>query len=49
MSKLSSELLVESYLKAKELNLSPDFISLLEQEIERRNLFRHSSLESAQL
>lgn len=38
MSNLSSELLVESYYKAKELKLSSDFISLLESEIRRRSL-----------
>lgn len=38
MSKMSSELLIESYLKAKELNLCPEFISLLEAEIRKRSL-----------
>jgi len=38
MSKMSSELLMESYFKAKELNLSADFIYLLETEIRKRSL-----------
>lgn len=38
MSKLSSELLLESYIKAKVLKLCPDFILLLECEIKRRSL-----------
>ncbi|TWE02469.1 developmental checkpoint coupling sporulation initiation to replication initiation [Neobacillus bataviensis] len=39
MRKLSDELLIESYFKARELNLSPEFISLIESEIHRRSLF----------
>ncbi|AGX05599.1 MULTISPECIES: sporulation histidine kinase inhibitor Sda [Bacillaceae] len=38
MRKLSDELLIESYFKARELNLSPDFIRLIETEIHRRSL-----------
>ncbi|MFO1443380.1 sporulation histidine kinase inhibitor Sda [Bacillus sp. Bva_UNVM-123] len=38
MRKLSDELLVESYFKAKELKLSPEFIRLIETEIHRRSL-----------
>ena len=38
MRKLSDELLVESYFKARELNLSSDFILLIETEIHRRSL-----------
>ncbi|MGV3487406.1 MAG: sporulation histidine kinase inhibitor Sda [Tuberibacillus sp.] len=38
MDKLSDELLLESYYKAKELRLSKDFINLIEQEIHRRSL-----------
>jgi len=38
MEKLSDELLLESYHTANELNLSPDFISLIEKEIHRRHL-----------
>ena len=47
MSKMSSELLLESYYKAKELKLSPEFIHLLELEIQKRSLFQ-PSLELAQ-
>ncbi|WP_042458625.1 sporulation histidine kinase inhibitor Sda [Neobacillus dielmonensis] len=38
MRKLSDDLLIESYFKARELNLSPEFISLIESEIRRRSL-----------
>ncbi|MCK6257789.1 sporulation histidine kinase inhibitor Sda [Fictibacillus sp. WQ 8-8] len=38
MENLSDELLIESYFKAKELQLSTDFISLIQKEIERRSL-----------
>ncbi len=38
MKKLSDELLIESYYKATELNLSPEFIHLIESEIKRRSL-----------
>lgn len=38
MDKLSDELLTESYYKAKELNLNPEFILLIKQEIIRRSL-----------
>ncbi|MDQ0156040.1 sporulation histidine kinase inhibitor Sda [Robertmurraya andreesenii] len=38
MRKLSDDLLLESYFKAKELNLSSDFILLIETEIHRRAL-----------
>ncbi|MBM4762370.1 sporulation histidine kinase inhibitor Sda [Bacillus sp. B15-48] len=38
MRKLSDELLIESYFKAKELNLSKEFIRLIETEIKRRSL-----------
>ncbi len=38
MRKLSDELLIESYHKARELNLSPEFIRLIETEIHRRSL-----------
>lgn len=38
MRKLSDELLIESYFKATELKLSPDFIYLIETEIKRRSL-----------
>ncbi|WP_338470325.1 sporulation histidine kinase inhibitor Sda [Niallia sp. XMNu-256] len=38
MYKLSDELLIQSYHKAIQLNLSPDFIRLIEAEIHRRSL-----------
>lgn len=38
MRKLSDELLIESYYKAIELNLSIEFILLIEKEIHRRSL-----------
>ena len=38
MEHLSDDLLLESYYKANELNLSPDFLWLIEQEIYRRHL-----------
>lgn len=38
MEHLSDELLLESYYTACELNLSPDFLSLFEEEIHRRCL-----------
>ncbi|WP_050615846.1 sporulation histidine kinase inhibitor Sda [Bacillus testis] len=38
MNKLSDELLIESYFKAKKLQLSPDFIRLMELEISKRSL-----------
>ncbi|WP_174613878.1 sporulation histidine kinase inhibitor Sda [Virgibacillus ihumii] len=38
MEHLSDELLLESYHKANELNLSPDFVYLIKQEINKRSL-----------
>ncbi|MFC0522531.1 sporulation histidine kinase inhibitor Sda [Pontibacillus salicampi] len=38
MEHLSDELLVESYQKAIELNLSSEFIQLIEEELQRRSL-----------
>lgn len=38
MEKLSDALLTESYYKAKELNLNPEFILLIKQEMIRRSL-----------
>jgi len=38
MRTLSDELLLESFFKAIELNLSPDFITLIRKEIDRRSL-----------
>ncbi|GGJ83650.1 hypothetical protein GCM10007063_02670 [Lentibacillus kapialis] len=44
MEYLSDELLLESYYKANELNLSPDFIYLIEKEIYKRNLMHKVKL-----
>ncbi|WP_368505988.1 sporulation histidine kinase inhibitor Sda [Alkalihalophilus sp. As8PL] len=38
MNNLSDELLIETYYKAIELDLSPDFIELINMEISRRSL-----------
>ncbi|MGN1386778.1 MAG: sporulation histidine kinase inhibitor Sda [Bacillus sp. (in: firmicutes)] len=38
MNKLSDDLLIESYHKAKNLNLSREFIRLIEVELHRRSL-----------
>ncbi|HEY4553850.1 MAG TPA: sporulation histidine kinase inhibitor Sda [Bacillaceae bacterium] len=38
MKRLSDDLLIESYYKAKKLNLSNEFIHLIETEIHRRSL-----------
>jgi developmental checkpoint coupling sporulation initiation to replication initiation len=38
MRKLSDELLIESYYKATEMQLSEDFIELIKKEIKRRSL-----------
>ena len=38
MGKLPDNLLIECYLKAKDLNLNPHFIHLLEAEIRARSL-----------
>ncbi len=38
MEHLSDELLLESYHKANELKLSPDFLALIMDEIHRRRL-----------
>lgn len=46
MLKLSDDLLVESYLKAVELNLSTDFILLIEREIHRRSLTHRIKVSS---
>ncbi|AZU63407.1 sporulation histidine kinase inhibitor Sda [Neobacillus mesonae] len=46
MRKLSDELLIESYYKAKELDLSEDFINLIEMEIRRRSLYHKIKLSS---
>lgn len=46
MRKLSNELLIESYFKAKELRLSQDFIRLIELEIHRRSLTNKIKISS---
>lgn len=46
MKKLSDDLLIESYHKARELNLSPDFIRLIEMEIQRRSLYNKIKVSS---
>lgn len=38
MKSLSDDLLIETYFKAIELQLSVEFISLIKEEIERRSL-----------
>ncbi|MFC4404047.1 sporulation histidine kinase inhibitor Sda [Gracilibacillus xinjiangensis] len=38
MENLSDELLIESYRKANELQLSYEFIRLMEEEMKRRSL-----------
>ncbi|MTT32478.1 sporulation histidine kinase inhibitor Sda [Terrilactibacillus sp. BCM23-1] len=38
MEKLSDDLLIESYWKAIELELSAEFIKLIELEIQRRSI-----------
>jgi developmental checkpoint coupling sporulation initiation to replication initiation len=40
VKKLSDEMLIETYFKAKKLKLSPEFIRLMESEIKRRSLAR---------
>nr|WP_259544843.1 sporulation histidine kinase inhibitor Sda [Heyndrickxia oleronia] len=46
MRKLSDELLIESYFKAKDLKLSQDFIRLIETEIHRRTLTNRIKISS---
>ncbi|MCL6572232.1 MAG: sporulation histidine kinase inhibitor Sda [Bacillus sp. (in: Bacteria)] len=46
MRKLSDELLIESYFKARELKLHPDFIGLIESEIHRRSLYNTIKIPS---
>jgi len=43
---LSDELLIETYYKAIELKLSPDFIRLIETEMDRRALNRNVKVSS---
>ncbi|MDN3018611.1 sporulation histidine kinase inhibitor Sda [Neobacillus drentensis] len=46
MRKLSDELLIESYFKARELKLSQEFINLIESEIHRRSLYNKIKMTS---
>ncbi|NMD70624.1 sporulation histidine kinase inhibitor Sda [Bacillus sp. DNRA2] len=46
MRKLSDHLLLESYHKAKELKLNPDFIRLIEMELKRRSLIHNIKVSS---
>ncbi|PAD02309.1 sporulation histidine kinase inhibitor Sda [Bacillus licheniformis] len=46
MNKLSDELLIESYIKANEMNLNREFIELIETEIKRRSLGHLLSVSS---
>lgn len=46
MRNLSDELLIETYYKAIELNLSEDFLELLKKEIHRRSLMDKLKLTS---
>ncbi|KUP06059.1 sporulation protein [Bacillus coahuilensis m2-6] len=46
MRKLSDELLIESYYKARELKLNSDFIHLIEKELYRRGLHYISKVSS---
>lgn len=46
MKKLSDDLLIESYFKARELNLNPEFIQLIEKEIKRRALLHKIKVSS---
>ncbi|KGP73123.1 sporulation histidine kinase inhibitor Sda [Pontibacillus yanchengensis] len=38
MEHLSDELLIDAYIKATELNLSDEFIRLIEEELKRRSI-----------
>jgi developmental checkpoint coupling sporulation initiation to replication initiation len=46
MRRLSDELLMEAYYKAIELKLSPEFIHLIETEMDRRALIRKVKVSS---
>ncbi|WP_042345759.1 sporulation histidine kinase inhibitor Sda [Bacillus massiliigorillae] len=46
MNRLSDDLLIESYLKAKQLKLSKEFIRLIEIEIHRRALSHRVKVSS---
>ncbi|UCZ55260.1 sporulation histidine kinase inhibitor Sda [Bacillus shivajii] len=46
MKLLSDDLLIETYHKARELNLSEDFLSLIQEELERRSMKEKQSARS---
>ncbi|WLR44286.1 sporulation histidine kinase inhibitor Sda [Bacillus carboniphilus] len=46
MKKLSDELLLESYYKAREMQLNEEFIDLILTEIERRSLIDLTKISS---
>lgn len=46
MRRLSDKLLVESYFKAIELELNPEFIRLIEIEMERRSINKSLKISS---
>jgi developmental checkpoint coupling sporulation initiation to replication initiation len=46
MKHLTDDLLIESYYKAVELKLNPEFIELIEREILRRSLGHKIKLSS---
>ncbi|MHA6258844.1 sporulation histidine kinase inhibitor Sda [Sporosarcina sp. CAU 1771] len=46
MKNMSDELLIESYLQAKDMKLNPHFIYLLETEIRRRSLMHVLKISS---
>lgn len=46
MKKLTDDLLIEAYYKARELKLNPDFIRLIEKELQRRALFLKIKISS---
>lgn len=41
MDKLPDQLLIESYFNALRLSLNEDFIEMLEQELQRRQLYQY--------
>nr|WP_280768813.1 sporulation histidine kinase inhibitor Sda [Salipaludibacillus daqingensis] len=40
MRDLSDELLMETFVKAKDLNLADDFVNLIAEELDRRAIYR---------
>lgn len=46
MIQLSNDLLIESYIKAKNIKLHPDFIEMLENEMRRRSLLTVTSSQN---